>query len=105
MAKLHVLTLDGAENILNGDIDTSVLEIIQDAGIDALMALCGGCCSCATCHIYVDEQWLDAVGSPNEDEGDLLDSSEHRQKGSRLACQVKMTDALDGLRVTVAPED
>ncbi|MBL4802213.1 MAG: 2Fe-2S iron-sulfur cluster binding domain-containing protein [Emcibacter sp.] len=105
MAKLHVLTSDGTETILNGDVDTSVLEIMQDAGNSDLMALCGGCCSCATCHVYVDEQWLSAVGAVSEDEGDLLDSSDHKKNNSRLACQVKMTDALDGLRVMIAPED
>ncbi|MBL4802860.1 MAG: 2Fe-2S iron-sulfur cluster binding domain-containing protein [Emcibacter sp.] len=105
MSKLIVITRDGEENILNGKAGTSLLEIIQDAGIDDLMALCGGCCSCATCHVYVDDAWLAAVGDGNEDEVSLLEDSEHHQKGSRLACQINMTAELDGLRVMVAPEE
>ncbi|MCA3254575.1 MAG: 2Fe-2S iron-sulfur cluster binding domain-containing protein, partial [Alphaproteobacteria bacterium] len=69
------------------------------------LALCGGCCSCATCHVLVDDAWTAAAGGPNADENDLLDSSDHRGPTSRLSCQIQMTAALDGLRVTIAPED
>ena len=83
----------------------SVMEIIRDNGGDELLALCGGCCSCATCHIFIDEPWVEAVGAASGDEDDLLDSSDHRNTRSRLSCQIMMTAALDGLRVTIAPED
>ncbi|MDO9490591.1 MAG: 2Fe-2S iron-sulfur cluster-binding protein, partial [Sphingomonadaceae bacterium] len=83
----------------------SVMENVRDAGLDELIALCGGCCSCATCHVYVDPAWGPIVGGPNADEDDLLESSEHRAAHSRLSCQIEMTSELDGLRVTIAPED
>lgn len=105
MSKLIVVTRDGEEKTLSGSVGSSVLEVIQDAGIEDLMALCGGCCSCATCHVYVDDEWISAAGETNEDEADLLEDSEHRKAASRLACQIKITDKLDGLRVIVAPED
>ena len=66
---------------------------------------CGGCCSCATCHVYVDPAFADKLPAISADESDLLDSSDHRNATSRLSCQLPMTAALDGLKVTIAPED
>ena len=105
MPKLIVVNRDGAEQTVEGDKGLSVMEVIRDHGFDELLALCGGCCSCATCHIHIDADWTDVVGKPNGDEDDLLDSSDHRNETSRLSCQVPFTDDLDGLRVTIAPED
>ena len=85
--------------------DLAVLPDISANGFDELLALCGGCCSCATCHVYVDPAFADSLPAMSEDENDLLDSSDHRNDTSRLSCQVVLTDALDGLRVTIAPED
>ena len=103
MAEIIVTTRAGTEVTLAARPGMSVMEIIRDGGIDELLALCGGCCSCATCHVYV------AVGSETgtagADEADLLDSSDHRTPASRLSCQIPFTAALDGLRVTIAPED
>lgn len=83
----------------------SVMEIIRDGGFDELLALCGGSCSCATCHVHVDPDWMAAVGPAGRDEDDLLDSSDHRTATSRLSCQIDFTAALDGLKVQIAPED
>ena len=105
MPKLIVTTREGETKELEGSTQVSVMEVIRDAGIDELMALCGGCCSCATCHIVVDPAFADKLSPMSSDEDDLLDSSDHRQPTSRLSCQVMFTDALDGLRVTIAPED
>lgn len=105
MPKLIVTTREGEEKAIDGASNISVMEVIRDAGIDELMALCGGCCSCATCHIFVDPAFADKIPGMTEDESDLLDSSEHRQDTSRLSCQVPFTAELDGLRVTIAPED
>ena len=66
-------------------------------------ALCGGCCSCATCHVYVADGF--DAGKAGADEDDLLDSSDHKTPASRLSCQIAFTSALDGLKVTIAPED
>ncbi len=105
MAKLVIVARDGSEKTVEGKAGWSVMENIRDAGIDELLALCGGCCSCATCHIYVDAEWTDRAGNPGEDENDLLDTSDHKNETSRLSCQVTFTEELDGLRVTIAPED
>ncbi|WP_114953884.1 2Fe-2S iron-sulfur cluster-binding protein [Sphingosinicella terrae] len=105
MPQLTIVTRDGTEKTVEGRAGWSVMENIRDNGFDELLALCGGCCSCATCHVHVDPEWLDAVGPPNADEGDLLDTSDHRNETSRLSCQIEFKDALDGLRVTIAPED
>lgn len=105
MPELIVTTRDGSEKTLSGSTNISVMENIRDAGIDELLALCGGCCSCATCHVFVDEKFAAMLPEMSEDEDDLLDSSDHRQENSRLSCQITFTPELDGLRVTIAPED
>ena len=105
MAKLIVIDRSGHEREIVGQEGFSVMEIIRDNGVDEVLALCGGCCSCATCHVYVDDAFAPWLPPMSGDENDLLDSSDHRTAASRLSCQVRFTGALDGLRVTVAPED
>jgi len=105
MPQLIVVDRKGNEKTVEGETGLSVMEVIRDNGFDELLALCGGSCSCATCHVHVDAAWTSQVGSPGEDEADLLDSSDHRQDNSRLSCQIPFTAALDGLKVTIAPED
>lgn len=87
-------------------VGRSVMEAIRAAGMDQLLALCGGECSCGTCHVYVAPEWRGIVGGPGEDELMLLEASAHFQPdASRLSCQIAVTDAHDGLAVTIAPED
>ena len=105
MPKLVVVNRAGEEKVVDATSGVSVMEAIRDNGFDELLALCGGCCSCATCHVYVDPAFAEKVTPLSEDENDLLDSTDHRQDNSRLSCQLQMSDALDGLRVTIAPED
>jgi len=105
MPTLIVTKRDGETVELQGKKGLSVMEVIRDGGVDELLALCGGCCSCATCHIHIDPAFAELVGKPGADEDDLLDSSDHRDATSRLSCQVPFSDALDGLRVTIAQED
>ena len=105
MPKLIVVTREGEEREIEGDTGLSVMEVIRDAGIDELLALCGGCCSCATCHVHVDPAFADRLPAMSEDENDLLDSSDHRDATSRLSCQIAFSDALDGLKVRIAEED
>jgi ferredoxin, 2Fe-2S len=105
MPQLTIVTRDGTEKIVEGRVGWSVMENIRDNGFDELLALCGGCCSCATCHVHVDPEWIDAVGPPKPDENDLLDTSDHRVETSRLSCQIEFRPELDGLRVQIAPED
>ena len=105
MPSIIVVMRNGQERTIPAQSGLSVMENLRDNGIDEVLALCGGCCSCATCHVYVDEAFAGAPGKPGADEDDLLGTSDHRTAESRLSCQIPMTDALDGLRVTVAPED
>ena len=105
MPKLVVVNRLGVENTLEAQEGMSVMEALRDGGYDELLALCGGSCSCATCHVYVDPAWVAKAGAPSEDESDLLDSSDHRKENSRLSCQLRMTAALEGLKIEIAPED
>ena len=105
MPKLIVVTREGEEREIMGEAGLSVMEVIRDAGIDELLALCGGCCSCATCHVHVDPAFVALLPKMSPDEDDLLDSTADRDATSRLSCQVPFTAALDGLRVTIAAED
>lgn len=105
MPKLIVVTREGEERTLEGEAGLSVMEVIRDGGIDELLALCGGCCSCATCHVHVDPAFADRLAPLSADEDDLLDSSDDRDATSRLSCQIPFGPELDGLRVTIAKED
>lgn len=105
MPKLIVVTREGEEREVEGEVGLSVMEVIRDNGFDELLAICGGCCSCATCHVHVDPEFAAKLPAMGEDENDLLDSSMDRDEGSRLSCQLQFTSALDGLRVTIAAED
>jgi len=105
MAKLFVTKRDGSEMTIEAQSGLSVMEIIRDGGGDELLALCGGCCSCATCHVHVDPAFVDKMAPMGEDENDLLESSDHRNERSRLSCQIQFDNALDGLRVSIAQED
>jgi 2Fe-2S ferredoxin len=104
MATLIVTTREGETRELASTSGRSVMEIIRDAGIDELLALCGGCLSCATCHVIVDPADLDRLSPMTSDENDLLESTDHRQPTSRLSCQIAFDDTLDRLHVTIAPD-
>ena len=105
MPTVTVTTREGEERIVEATSGRSLMENLRDGGIDEILALCGGNMSCATCHVHVAEAWLDRMPPMSADEDDLLDSSDHRRPNSRLSCQIPVTDALDQLCVTVAPED
>lgn len=105
MPQLIVVTRDGEERAVEAEVGLSVMEVIRDNGFDELLALCGGCCSCATCHVHVDPEFAGKLAPMSEDENDLLDSSMDRDETSRLSCQIQFTSELDGLRVKIAAED
>jgi 2Fe-2S ferredoxin len=96
---------DGIERSVEGAAGRPLMEILRDNDFEELLALCGGACSCATCHVFVDPEKLQLLPPMSENENDLLDSSAHRKANSRLSCQIPFSDALDGLRVAIAPED
>ncbi|SOE92575.1 ferredoxin, 2Fe-2S [Burkholderia sp. D7] len=105
MSAIIVTTRDGIEHEIEGRLGVSVMESLRDGGIDQMMALCGGCCSCATCHIYIDEAFINLLPPPSQDENELLESSAHRRGNSRLSCQIKLSENLAGLRIVISPED
>jgi len=105
MPKINIIDRSGNSKEVEAEAGLTLMEIIRDDGFDELLALCGGCCSCATCHVHVDPSFADKLPEMTEDESDLLDSSDHRNETSRLSCQIEMTDALDGVTVTIAQED
>jgi len=99
--EIHVTDQAGETHALEGLEGWRVMEVIRDWGLN-IKAECGGALSCATCHVYVDAEWFDAVGAPSAEEEDMLDSVGDVRPNSRLSCQILMSEALDGLRVTLA---
>lgn len=105
MPQITVVDQSGQAKALEAPEGRTLMEVIRDNGFDELLALCGGCCSCATCHVHLDPAYMDKVAPISADESDLLDSSDHRNEYSRLSCQVPVTPELEGLTVTIAQED
>ncbi len=106
MANISVtfVEADGTERVVNDvNVDQSLMEVGRGAGVEGITADCGGACACATCHVYIDESWRELVGEPDDVEAMTLDMANNPKPESRLSCQVRLSDALDGLRVTVAP--
>ena len=94
---------NGEEFRLQGEIGHSVKDALLAGGVPGILGLCGGSAACGTCHVYVDPVMYAAVGAPGANEAAMLAASSHQWWNSRLACQIRITDALDGLRVVVAP--
>jgi ferredoxin, 2Fe-2S len=105
MTELTVVLRDGSEQVVQAANGVSVMEAVRDGGVDEMLALCGGCCSCATCHVHIDPAFLGKLPAMSADENDLLGSSTYRNDTSRLSCQLIVADDLNGMRVTIAPED
>ena len=105
MARIKVTDLSGNTREIEAPTGGTMMEAITDAGMDDLQAICGGGCNCCTCHIYVDDGWMGTLPAPERDEEFLLEDSDHFDaEKSRLACQVTVTDALNGLKVTIVDE-
>ncbi len=105
MVNISVTDLDGVEHDIEAEVGMSLMEAIKDAGIDGLAAICGGCCSCATCHVYIAASMLEKLPEQEDDEDELLEDAEHREDNSRLSCQIPVTEELDGLQVIIAPDE
>lgn len=101
MAKVNFITFSGETMTADGEPGSSVMEVAVRAMVPGIEAECGGACACATCHVYVDEKWREAVGGPSPMEEDMLDFAFEVKDGSRLSCQIKLTDELDGLTVSI----
>jgi ferredoxin, 2Fe-2S len=101
MARITYILHDGTEHTVEAEPGMTVMEAAVKNGIPGIAAECGGACACATCHIYVTEAWREATGSPEQMEEDMLDFAFDVRSESRLSCQIKITDALDGLVVRI----
>ncbi|MDP9064963.1 MAG: 2Fe-2S iron-sulfur cluster-binding protein [Pseudomonadota bacterium] len=104
MARMRVVDRDGKQHDVDAKPGLKVMEILRELDY-GVAAICGGLCSCATCHVYVDPQWVDKLPKPQSDELELLkELPDYRNAVSRLSCQVEFTDALNGLEVAIAPD-
>lgn len=101
MAKITYITHDDQRFEVDAPSGSTVMEMAIKNSVPGIEAECGGACACATCHVYVDDAWKEAVGGPEAMEEDMLDFAWEVQPTSRLSCQVKVTDALDGLVVRI----
>lgn len=103
MTKIIFVDYLGNEQVVDATIGESVMETAIKNGVDGIDADCGGACSCATCHIYMDPDYSDRAGEPSEMEASMLEFAENVKSNSRLSCQIEVTPVLDGLKV-VTPE-
>jgi len=103
MPTITFIDQDGNEREIEAEAGSTVMENAINNDIPGILATCGGSCSCATCHVYVDDTWVDKLPPPELDESDMLDTAHDLQENSRLSCQIKVTEELDGLIVTTPP--
>ena len=103
MSKLLVTSITHEQVVIDAPVGQSVMESLRDAGVDDMLALCGGVCNCATCHVYVDDDWVEKLPPPELEESDMLDTAHDLTDNSRLSCQIVVTEELDGLTVTTPP--
>ncbi len=101
MVTITFVTQDGTEYDVEAAVGSSAMEGAVRNDVPGIDADCGGACACATCHVYVDEAWRAALGEPSEMEADMLDFASELRPGSRLSCQIRIRDDLDGLRLGV----
>jgi len=99
--KIRVTDRDGNKHELEGDSNSTLMEILRDAGFD-IEAACGGCCACATCHVYINDKWLQKISSKDDDEESMLDQAFDVRNTSRLSCQISLSEDLDGIELELA---
>lgn len=99
MVKITFVEHSGQEHVVDVEVGKSVMQAAVENMVPGIIADCGGNCSCATCHVYVDEQWAERVTPPSQGEADMLECALHIQQTSRLSCQLAVTPELDGLIV------
>ena len=103
MGIIKVKDREGEVHELKAEIGSTIMEIIRDAGLD-IEAACGGCCACATCHVYVTNDKIEKLNAIDDDEESMLDQTFDVEKNSRLGCQIEYTDVMDGMELTLAPQ-
>jgi 2Fe-2S ferredoxin len=100
MPKITYIDSEGTSRTVDAEVGSTVMETAIKHGVPGIVAECGGACACATCHVYVDEAWKEKTGEPSPMEEDMLDFAFDVRPTSRLSCQIKVSDDLDGLVVT-----
>jgi len=100
MAKITFIDSGGTARTVEGEVGSTVMETAIKNGVPEIEAECGGACACSTCHLYIDEAWMEKVGQPSPMEADMLDFAFEVKPNSRLSCQIKVTEELDGLVAT-----
>jgi 2Fe-2S ferredoxin len=103
MGIIKVKDREGEVHELKAEIGSTIMEIIRDAGLD-IEAACGGCCACATCHVYITNDKIEKLNAIDDDEESMLDQTFDVEKNSRLGCQIEYTDVMDGMELTLAPQ-
>ena len=103
MPKLIITDRLGEKREIQFDSNYTLMEILRDNGFE-IEASCGGCCACATCHVYISDEWFNKLNLMDDDEQSMLDQAFDVKKNSRLACQIELSEELDGLKVEIAPE-
>lgn len=103
MPKLIITDRSGKKSEIEYDSNFTLMEALRDNGYD-IEASCGGCCACATCHVYIDEKWTNKLKKIDDDEESMLDQAFDVKNNSRLSCQIDLSEELDGLEIEIAPE-
>lgn len=105
MLEIAVTDRSGQTRTMAANPQGTLLQALRDGGDEDLLAICGGCCACATCHVYIDEASAAALPAPGPDEEALLGVLEHRTAQSRLSCQIELTMGMSQLHVVIPPEE
>ena len=103
MPKLIITDRTGNKSEIEYDSNFTLMEALRDNGYD-IEAACGGCCACATCHVYIDEKWTKKLKNMDDDEESMLDQAFDVKNNSRLSCQIDLSEELDGLEIEIAPD-
>ena len=105
MPKIHVIDSEGEEHTVEGQAGLSLMESLRDLD-NGVLALCGGMCSCATCHCYIEESWASKLDDREDDEQELLeDLDSFKEDQSRVSCQIEFSEEMDGMRVEIASDE
>ena len=103
MPTLTITDRSGKKKEIQFDSNFTLMEILRDNGFE-IEASCGGCCACATCHVYIGDKWFNKLNLMDDDEQSMLDQAFDVKKNSRLSCQIELSEELDGLEIEIAPE-
>ena len=105
MPVIKITDLSGNKSELDVASGETLMEALRDNSYDDIEAICGGVCSCSTCHVYIAEEWLSKLSEQTEDEKQLLSSTSHQKPNSRLSCQITVTDEMEGMELATAEQD